>query len=126
MKGGIGGERTREDHANVSDQLYSAYAEGRDLRNLVAIVGEEALTDRDKRFLEFSDRFEKEFVTQDRGEDRSIERTLEIGWRLLSILPERELKRISSDYIKKYHPGFKERAEDDSEEESEEESTSAE
>jgi V/A-type H+-transporting ATPase subunit B len=126
MKGGIGGERTREDHANVSDQLYSAYAEGRDLRNLVAIVGEEALTDRDKRFLEFSDRFEKEFVTQDRGEDRTIHRTLEIGWKLLSILPERELKRISSDYIKKYHPRFKERVEEDSEEESEEESTSVE
>jgi V/A-type H+-transporting ATPase subunit B len=108
MKGGIGPKRTREDHANVSDQLYSAYAEGRDLRNLVAIVGEEALTDRDKRFLEFSDRFEKEFVTQSRDEDRSIQRTLEIGWRLLSILPERELKRISSDYIKKYHPGYKE------------------
>jgi V/A-type H+-transporting ATPase subunit B len=101
MKGGIGPERTREDHANVSDQLYSAYAEGRDLRNLVAIVGEEALTDRDRRFLEFADRFEKEFVTQDRDEDRSIEKTLEIGWRLLSVLPERELKRISSDYVKK-------------------------
>lgn len=108
MKGGIGKGRTREDHSNVSDQLYSAYAEGRDLRNLVAIVGEEALTDRDKRFLEFSDRFEKEYVAQDRDEDRSIERTLEIGWKLLSVLPERELKRISSDYIKKYHPSYKE------------------
>jgi V/A-type H+-transporting ATPase subunit B len=118
MKGGIGPERTREDHANVSDQLYSAYAEGRDLRNLVAIVGEEALTDRDKKFLEFADRFEKEYVTQSRDEDRSIEKTLEIGWRLLSILPERELKRISSDYIKKYHPSYKEakEGEPDSEE----------
>lgn len=104
MKGGIGKGRTREDHANVSDQLYSAYAEGRDLRNLVAIVGEEALTDRDKRFLEFADRFEKEFVTQDRDEDRTIERTFEVGWKLLSVLPERELKRISDDFIKKYHP----------------------
>jgi V/A-type H+-transporting ATPase subunit B len=118
MKGGIGPKRTRDDHANVSDQLYSAYAEGRDLRNLVAIVGEEALTDRDKRFLEFSDRFEKEFVTQDRDEDRSIERTLEIGWRLLSILPERELKRISSDFIKKYHPSYKEVVEGESAEKS--------
>ncbi len=117
MKGGIGGERTRDDHANVSDQLYSAYAEGRDLRNLVAIVGEEALTDRDKRFLEFSDRFEKEFVTQDRDEDRSIERTLEIGWRLLSILPERDLKRIGADYIKKYHPAYKEGAKEASDKE---------
>ncbi len=109
MKGGIGKERTREDHANVSDQLYSAYAEGRDLRNLVAIVGEEALTDRDRRFLEFADRFEKEFVTQATDEDRSIEESLNIGWRLLSILPERELKRISSDFIKKYHPNYKEK-----------------
>lgn len=117
MKGGIGAERTRDDHSNVSDQLYSAYAEGRDLRNLVAIVGEEALTDRDKRFLEFSDRFEKEFVTQDRDEDRSIERTLEISWRLLSILPERDLKRIGEDYIKKYHPAYKEGAKEASDKE---------
>ena len=107
MKGGIGEGRTREDHANVSDQLYSAYAEGRDLRNLVAIVGEEALTERDKKFLEFADRFESEFVAQGRYEDRSIERTLEIGWNLLSILPERELKRIKQEYIEKYHPKHK-------------------
>ncbi len=104
MKGGIGEGRTREDHANVSDQIYSAYAEGRDLRDLVAVVGEEALTDRDKKFLEFSDRFEREFVTQSRDEDRTIERTLEIGWDLLSILPERELKRVKDEFVKKYHP----------------------
>jgi len=110
MKGGIGPGRTREDHANVSDQLYSAYAEGRDLRNLVAIVGEEALTDRDRRFLEFADRFEKEFVTQGRDEDRGIEETLDIGWRLLSILPERELKRIKTEFIRKYHPSYREEA----------------
>lgn len=107
MKGGIGKGRTREDHANVSDQLYSAYAEGRDLRDLVAVVGEEALTSKDRKCLEFADRFEKEFVNQGRDEDRSIERTLEIGWDLLSILPERELKRISSDFIDKYHPAHK-------------------
>lgn len=108
MKGGIGEGRTREDHANVSDQIYSAYAEGRDLRDLVAVVGEEALTDRDKKFLEFSDRFEREFVTQSRDEDRAIERTLEIGWDLLSILPERELKRVKDEFIKKYHPKYRE------------------
>lgn len=107
MKGGIGKGRTREDHANVSDQLYSAYAEGRDLRDLVAVVGEEALTSKDRKCLEFADRFEKEFVNQGKDEDRSIERTLEIGWDLLSILPERELKRISSDFIDKYHPAHK-------------------
>ncbi len=105
MKGGIGEERTRKDHANVSDQMYSAYAEGRDLRDLVAVVGEEALTEKDRKYLEFSDRFEREFVSQGTDEDRSIERTLEVGWELLSILPERELKRIKDEYIKEYHPG---------------------
>lgn len=109
MMGGIGEGRTREDHSNVSDQLYSAYAEGRDLRDLVAVVGEESLTEKDRKTLEFADRFEKEFVTQSRDEDRSIERTLEIGWNLLSILPERELKRIKDDFIKKYHPAHKEK-----------------
>jgi V/A-type H+-transporting ATPase subunit B len=107
MKGGIGSGRTREDHANVSDQMYSAYAEGRDLRDLVAVVGEEALTDKDKKFLEFADRFEREFVTQSPDEDRSIETTLNIGWDLLSILPERELKRVKEDYIQKYHPKYR-------------------
>ncbi len=107
MKGGIGKGRTREDHSNVSDQLYSAYAEGRDLRDLVAVVGEEALTEKDKKYLEFSDRFEREFVAQGKDEDRSIETTLSTGWDLLSILPERELKRIKDEYIKKYHPKHK-------------------
>ncbi len=107
MKGGIGEGRTREDHANVSDQLYSAYAEGRELRDLVAVVGEEALAEKDRKYLEFADRFEKEFVNQGSDEDRSIERTLEIGWNLLSILPERELKRIKDEFIEKYHPAHK-------------------
>ncbi len=107
MKGGIGEGRTREDHSNVSDQIYSGYAEGRELRDLVAVVGEDALTDRDKKFLIFADEFEKQFVTQSRDEDRSIERTLEIGWNLLSILPERDLKRIKDDFIEKYHPAHK-------------------
>ncbi len=107
MKGGIGQGRTRKDHANVSDQLYSAYAEGRDLRDLVAVVGEEALTEKDRKYLELSDRFEREFVAQSRDEDRSIERTLEIGWDLLSVLPERELKRIKKEYIEEFHPAKK-------------------
>lgn len=108
MKGGIGEGRTREDHANVSDQLYASYAEGRDLRDLVAVVGEEALTEKDKKYLEFADRFEREFVAQGRDEDRDIFRTLDIGWELLSILPERELKRIKDEFIKKYHPKYRE------------------
>jgi V/A-type H+-transporting ATPase subunit B len=104
MQEGIGKGRTREDHAGVSNQLYAGYAEGRDLRDLVAVVGEEALTDRDKMFLKFAERFESEFTNQRKDDDRTIENTLKIGWDLLSILPERELKRISLELIKKYLP----------------------
>lgn len=104
MSGGIGPERTREDHSGVSDQLYSAYAEGRDLRDLVLVVGEEALTERDRKFLEFADAFEKKFVTQRKDEDRSIQTTLDLGWELLSLLPKEELKRVSEEHIAKYHP----------------------
>jgi V/A-type H+-transporting ATPase subunit B len=102
MDRGIGKDRTREDHAGVSNQLYAAYAEGCDLRDLVAIVGEDALSDRDKKFLEFADKFEKKFVSQDEHEDRNIEKTLDIGWELFSILPKSELKKIDEKYIKKY------------------------
>ncbi len=104
MDRGIGKDRTRADHADVSNQLYAAYAEGCDLRDLVAIVGEDALSDRDKNYLKFADEFEKRFVTQDSHEDRSIEKTLSIGWELLSILPTSELKKIDEKYIEKYYP----------------------
>lgn len=104
MNQGIGAERTRDDHRDVSNQLYAAYAEGRDLRDLVAVVGEEALTENDKKYLEFANRFEAEFITQDNEENRTIQETLDIGWDLLSILPERELKRIDPKFIEKYHP----------------------
>ena len=79
MNLGIGPERTRDDHKQVSDQMYAAYAEGRDLRGLVAIVGEEALSERDKKFLKFADDFEAKFVRQSRDEDRSIQETLDLG-----------------------------------------------
>jgi V/A-type H+-transporting ATPase subunit B len=102
MNLGIGEKHTREDHRGVADQLYAAYAEGRDLRNLSAVVGEEALSDSDKKFLRFADAFEQKFVKQDAYEDRSIEKTLELGWELLSILPEKELKRIKLEFIDKY------------------------
>jgi V/A-type H+-transporting ATPase subunit B len=102
MKDGIGEGRTREDHVDVSNQLYAAYAEGKDVRALVAVVGEEALTERDRRYLEFADRFEKEFINQGRYEDRSIEATLNLGWELLSTLPTSELKRIDPKFIDKY------------------------
>ncbi len=107
MNEGIGEGKTREDHSGVSNQLYAAYAEGRDMRDLVAVVGEEALSTRDQLYLKFADRFEKEFVTQGADEDRTIEQTLDIGWNLLSDLPETELKRIDDKYIKKYHPMYR-------------------
>ncbi len=111
MNKGIGPGKTREDHKGVSDQLYSAYASGRDLRSLSAVVGEEALSATDRKFLKVADEFESRFVQQGAYEDRDIEKTLEIGWELLSILPEEELKRVKIDYIKKYLPKAKEEEE---------------
>ena len=104
MNQGIGRGKTREDHRQVADQLYYAYAEGRGLRELVAVIGEEALTAKDRLYLQFADRYEREFVNQGSYEDRSIEKTFELGWGLLSTLPEAELKRIDPAYIQKYHP----------------------
>ncbi len=111
MNSGIGATRTREDHKAVSDQLYAAYAEGKDLRGLVAIVGKDALSDRDKKFLEFADMFEDRFVRQGSDENRDIETTLDIGWELLAELPEAQLTRIDNKYIQKYHPAHKAKAE---------------
>ncbi len=103
MNLGIGSDKTRDDHKQVSDQMYAAYAEGRDLRGLVAIVGEEALSDRDKRLLKFAAEFEDKFVRQRRDEDRSIAETLDLGWKLLGAIPENELTRISPELKKKYY-----------------------
>ncbi|HLC50370.1 MAG TPA: V-type ATP synthase subunit B [Candidatus Nanoarchaeia archaeon] len=103
MNLGIGSDKTRDDHKQVSDQMYAAYAEGRDLRGLVAIVGEEALSDRDKRLLKFAAEFEDKFVRQRRDEDRSISETLDLGWKLLGAIPENELTRISPELKKKYY-----------------------
>ncbi len=110
MKEGIGAGRTREDHREVSDQLYYAYAEGRSFRDLVAVVGEEALSARDKLYLSFADDFEKKFINQGVYEDRDIDSTLDLGWNLLSVLPENELKRIDPATIKKYHPKYRGKA----------------
>jgi V/A-type H+-transporting ATPase subunit B len=102
MNLGIGEGKTREDHRAVANQLYAAYAQGRDLRRLVAIVGEEALSDTDRRYLRFADDFEKSIVGQ--GEEgRTIEQTLDLSWELLAGLPMSELKRVR-DFIPKYHP----------------------
>jgi V/A-type H+-transporting ATPase subunit B len=107
MKDGIGAETTREDHADVSNQLYMAYAEGTRARGLVRIVGVVGLSERERTWLEFADRFENEFVKQGPYENRSIEQTLEIAWDLLSILPEEDLIRVREAYINKYHPDHK-------------------
>jgi V/A-type H+-transporting ATPase subunit B len=104
MKRGIGKGRTREDHDDVSNQCYSAYAEGCELRDLIAVVGEEALSERDRKFLKFADIFEKQYISQRGDEDRSIEDTLGLAWNLLSTLPKDELKRIEEEYIAKYYP----------------------
>jgi V/A-type H+-transporting ATPase subunit B len=103
MDDGIGEELTRGDHGGVSDQLYAAYAEGEDLRDLVNIVGREALSERDNKYLDFADRFETEFVQQGYDTDRDIETTLEMGWNLLSMLPETELNRVDEEYIDEYY-----------------------
>jgi V/A-type H+-transporting ATPase subunit B len=110
MNLGIGKEHTREDHKKVSDQLYAAYAEGNDLRGLVAIVGKDALSERDRMFLEFADLFENRFVRQGYNEDRTIFGTLDLGWDLLSALPVEQLVRIDRDLINKYHPKFRQKA----------------
>lgn len=111
MKDGIGEGQTREDHSGVSNQLYSAYAEGRDVRSLVEVVGEEALSESDRKYLEFADKFENKFVNQNEDEDRKLENTLDLGWELLAELPEDELKRIEPEHIEKYHPNKKEESE---------------
>lgn len=107
MNLGIGPGHTREDHKKVSDQCYAVYAEGNDLRGLVAIVGKDALSERDRIFLEFADLFEDRFVRQGPTEDRSIQETLDLGWELLATLPVEQLVRIDRGLIEKFHPAFK-------------------
>jgi V/A-type H+-transporting ATPase subunit B len=107
MNLGIGNGKTREDHKKVSDQMYAGYAEGNDLRGLVAIVGKDALSERDRLLLEFADLFENRFVRQGYDEDRTIEDTLNLGWELLSTLPVEQLTRIDRDTINKFHPKFR-------------------
>lgn len=109
MKDGIGEEYTREDHADLSSQLFSAYSRVQDVRSLAQIIGEDDLSDVDKLYLEFGRAFEDRFVSQGHSENRSILETLDLGWEILSVLPERELDRISPDMIKKYYRGNKER-----------------
>jgi|TARA_B100001750_G_scaffold12033_1_gene8736 V/A-type H+-transporting ATPase subunit B len=111
MNAGIGEGQTREDHKQLSDQLYAAYAEGVDLRGLVAIVGKEALSERDQRLLEFGDDFEDRFVRQGRENDRHIgDDTLELGWDMISALPESALTRIDKKIMSQYHPAYRDKS----------------
>jgi V/A-type H+-transporting ATPase subunit B len=107
MKEGIGPGKTREDHAEVKDQLYAAYARAQELRSLVVIVGEESLSETDRKYLRFADAFERRFLSQGFYENRSIEETLELAWDILSILPEAELTNIKESNIRKYHPKYR-------------------
>lgn len=99
---GIGSGKTREDHADTMNQLFSAYAQGKEAKELSAILGESALSDVDKKFAHFAEEFEKRYVSQGFFADRSIEETLDMGWELLKLLPKSELKRIRDEYIEKY------------------------
>jgi len=101
---GIGTGKTREDHANLMNQLFAAYARGKEAKELASILGEGALTDVDRLYAKFADEFEKRYVSQGFDTERSVEETLNLGWELLDILPVSELKRIKVEYIKKYHP----------------------
>ena len=100
---GIGKGKTREDHSNVMNQLFSAYARGKDAKELMVILGEAALTDIDLIYAKFAEAFEKEYVSQGYDNDRTIEDTMNIGWKLLSMLPKSELKRIDEKYINEYY-----------------------
>ncbi|MGE5484597.1 MAG: V-type ATP synthase subunit B [Ignavibacteriales bacterium] len=105
---GIGPGKTREDHAGVLNELSGAYDRGKEARELAVVLGEAALTPVDKKFLAFADAFEARFVKQGENEDRPIERTLDIGWELMTIVPRTELKRVSDEMVEKYLPAAKE------------------
>jgi V/A-type H+-transporting ATPase subunit B len=99
---GIGRDKTREDHADLLNQLFAAYARGKEAKELAVILGEGALTESDKAFAEFADKFEDRYVRQGEYENRTILETLELGWELLAPLPLTELKRVRDEYIEKY------------------------
>ena len=105
MKDGIGKDRTRDDHPRWGAQLYAAYAKTQDIRSLASVIGEEELGEVDQKYLKFGRAFEHEFVNQGVTENRSIERTLEIGWKLLSMLPKQELTRVTLEEIAQYYKG---------------------
>ena len=97
-------KEVRDDAGALAQQMYAAYATGLELRDLVAVVGREALSERDVQYLDFSDAFEKEFVNQGFSENRELEETLDLGWKLLTLIPKNELKKVKADMIEKYYP----------------------
>jgi V/A-type H+-transporting ATPase subunit B len=102
MKDGIGEDKTRPDHSHWASQLFAAYAHVQDVRALASVIGEEELSDVDQQYVKFGRAFEREFVNQGPTENRTIENTLNIGWRLLSMLPKEELTRVSQSEIDQY------------------------
>ena len=101
---GIGAGKTLEDHSGTMNQLFAAYSTGKEMKELMSILGESALSPTDLLYAKFAYEFEKRYVSQGADENRSIEETLNLGWELLSILPKSELKRIKPEYIEKYLP----------------------
>ena len=108
---GIGEGKTREDHADTFNQLYAAYARGKEVQELAVILGEAALTDLDKIYFKFAEDFENQYISQGEYENRTIEETLDLGWKLLSVFPREELKRIRDSFLDKYLEKFKEKEE---------------
>ncbi|MCA9364569.1 MAG: V-type ATP synthase subunit B [Candidatus Moranbacteria bacterium] len=104
LAGSVQGKRTREDHAQVKDQLFASYALGRDARELAVVLGESSLDEVDLAHIAFSDAFEREFISQDESVDRSLEESLDLGWKLLAMLPQSALKRVKAEMIEKYLP----------------------
>ncbi|MFW5853165.1 MAG: V-type ATP synthase subunit B [Patescibacteria group bacterium] len=101
---GVGPEKTREDHSSLKDQLFAAYAVGKEVRELAVVLGESSLSESDRDHLRFADAFEQEFLNQGEQTDRSVAESLDIGWRLLTILPPESLKRVKADMIERYLP----------------------
>ncbi|HRI88641.1 MAG TPA: V-type ATP synthase subunit B, partial [Candidatus Hydrogenedentes bacterium] len=101
---GIGDGKTREDHGDVMNQLYAAYARGKNAKELAVVLGESALSEADLLYVKFADAFDDRFVTQGENENRTVEESLRIGWELLAMLPRNELKRVRDKWIEKYHP----------------------
>jgi V/A-type H+-transporting ATPase subunit B len=102
MKDGIGPGMTREDHKDVASQLFAAYSKVKQIRNLASIIGEEELSEGDKRYLKFGEKFEQVFLTQGETENRDIARTLDLGWKILMDLPREDLLRVKQEFIEKY------------------------